>query len=290
MEIRSPTHELTRAQAALRARRLIANAAPDWALSPQGLEALRGAGASRTDEEKEGRAEEGEDAEPEWLGSGALDGELAAVDRALARSSQVLAGGDLFAKPLRAPLLSDPDGEEDRLEAWQSAAAASASDPPCIAAALLWNAWEQDPPLERQAWLGNLLVAAHLRSRRKTRSHHFPLSSALHLVRYERRRSADRAIRLGAFLEALAAGAEACMKDHDRLLLIRQSFEGRLEKRRGNSRLPALAEFIMTRPVASAGMIAAALSVTPRAVQEMVKELGLRELTGCGRYRAWGIL
>jgi hypothetical protein len=44
MDIRSPTHALTRAQAVLRTRRRIAGAAPDWALSPDGLKALRGDG------------------------------------------------------------------------------------------------------------------------------------------------------------------------------------------------------------------------------------------------------
>jgi hypothetical protein len=44
MDIHSPTHALTRAQAVLRARRRIAGAAPDWALSPEGLKALRGDG------------------------------------------------------------------------------------------------------------------------------------------------------------------------------------------------------------------------------------------------------
>ena len=45
-----------------------------------------------------------------------------------------------------------------------------------------------------------------------------------------------------------------------------------------------------TRPIASAGMIAAELKITPRAAQDLVGELGLREATGRGRYRAWGIL
>jgi predicted transcriptional regulator len=80
------------------------------------------------------------------------------------------------------------------------------------------------------------------------------------------------------------------MRDHDRLLLVRQGFEGKLEKRRGNSKLPALVDFIMAHPLASAGMIAKELSVTPRAAQDMVRELGLREMTGRGRYRAWGLL
>jgi hypothetical protein len=37
-------------------------------------------------------------------------------------------------------------------------------------------------------------------------------------------------------------------------------------------------------------MIAAELRVTPRAAQDLVAELGLREATGRRRYRAWGIL
>jgi hypothetical protein len=287
MDIRAPTHELTRAQAVLRARRRIAAAAPDWALSSQGFAALRGDKGTGEAE----KVEQGDDhKEPEPAGAGRLVGEIAALDRALAKSNKILASGDLLTGSRRDPLLYGPDGEEESLEAWRSAALASASDPPCLAAALLWEAWEQDPPLVRQAWLGNLLVAAHLRARWKTKSHLFPLNSALRLLRREKRRSADRAIQLRAFLEALAAGAEACMKDHDRLVLVRQGLESKIEKRRGNSKLPALVEFIMARPVASASMIAAAFSVTPRAAQDMVRELGLREMTGRGRYRAWGIL
>ena len=41
-DIRTPTHELTRAHAVLRARRRIATGAPGWALSPAGIETLRG--------------------------------------------------------------------------------------------------------------------------------------------------------------------------------------------------------------------------------------------------------
>jgi hypothetical protein len=238
MDIRSPTHEVTRAQAVLRARRKIAAAAPDWALSPDGLEILRGAADGGTEETT--RVGEGEDA------------------------------GD--------------DAPESR------AATAAQAEPPLLAAALLWDAWESDPPLERQAWLGALLVAATLRARQKTRSHLTCANSALRLVRRERRRARDRATRLAAFLEAIAAGAEAGMKDHDRWLLARQRLEGRLTGRRSSSRLPALVEFILARPIASAGMIAAELGVTPRAAQDMVAELGLREMTGRGRYRAWGIL
>lgn len=64
----------------------------------------------------------------------------------------------------------------------------------------------------------------------------------------------------------------------------------KLDGRRSTSRLPALVDYVLTRPVVSAGMIAEELRTTPRAAQDLVAELGLREATGRGRYRAWGVL
>ena len=80
------------------------------------------------------------------------------------------------------------------------------------------------------------------------------------------------------------------MKDHDRWLLARKQLESKLTGRRSSSKLPALVDLILARPIASASMVAVALGVTPRAAQTMAAELGLREMTGRGRYRAWGIL
>ena len=59
MDIRAPTHELTRAHAVLRTRRRIAEAKPDWALSPAGLASLRGRGERATGGGK-GNRKEGE--------------------------------------------------------------------------------------------------------------------------------------------------------------------------------------------------------------------------------------
>ena len=44
-DIRTPTHELTIARDVLRSRRRIASQAPGWALSPSGVQSLRGVGA-----------------------------------------------------------------------------------------------------------------------------------------------------------------------------------------------------------------------------------------------------
>ena len=296
MDIHAPTHALTRAQMVLRARRRIAGAVPDWALSPDGLKALRGDGDGGTREavragEGDGPEDDDPPGSPGAADAGPLAGELAAIDRALDRSTEILAGGATRAALLRNPLIYDPDAEEDeKLEAWQRAAAAALSEPPLLAAALLWDAWETEPPLARQAWLGNLLVSAALRERKKTRSHLMCLNLGLRCVPREKRRSPDRAARLAAFLQAIVAGAGAGMKDHDRWLLARKQLEGKLTGRRSSSKLPALVELILARPIASAGMMAAELGVTPRAAQTMAAELGLHEMTGRGRYRAWGIL
>jgi hypothetical protein len=47
---------------------------------------------------------------------------------------------------------------------------------------------------------------------------------------------------------------------------------------------------VMARPLVSAGIIAAELGISARAAQDMVRDLGLREMTGRGRYLAWGVL
>jgi hypothetical protein len=52
----------------------------------------------------------------------------------------------------------------------------------------------------------------------------------------------------------------------------------------------ARADLVVARLILSAGLIARELKVTPRAVQDLVAALDQREMTGRGRYRAWGIL
>ncbi|WP_376773776.1 MULTISPECIES: helix-turn-helix domain-containing protein [Rhizobium] len=37
-------------------------------------------------------------------------------------------------------------------------------------------------------------------------------------------------------------------------------------------------------------MVAETLKIAPRAAVRIIEELGLREMTGRGRFRAWGVL
>lgn len=53
--------------------------------------------------------------------------------------------------------------------------------------------------------------------------------------------------------------------------------------------MPDLVELVMARPLVSAGMVAKMLEVTPQAGRRIVLELDLREMTGRGRFWAWGL-
>lgn len=308
MDIRAPTHELTRAHAVLRTRRRIADAKPDWALSPAGLDSLRGRSGPGEWEAGRGNRKEGErsfvggddsgdqdDADLDTpLGGTESDPHLAAafaaVDAANAKAERTLAGGSRTESE-RDPLVYDPDWDEDaRLDDWRAVVEQTRTLPPTLAAALATEAWDAIAPLQHTPWLGRLLVAALLRDRGKTRSHLPCLHAGLKSIPRERRRPRDAAARLVVQLEAMTAAAESGRKDHDRWLMTRNLLARKLTGRRATSKLPALLDYVLTRPIVSAGMIAAELGITPRAAQNLVAELGLREATGRGRYRAWGVL
>jgi len=303
-DIHAPTRALIRAQAVLRARRRIAAADPAWALSPAGLDELRGrAGEGDPDTEPTPRdtapgLDHGFDAagglfpngfSAEGGPEGQLADAFAAVEAAVGRTTQRLAGDT--ARPERDPLVYDLEwNEENRLNDWRAAVAETAALPPVLAAALALDAWEQIAPLQHSPWLGRLLIPALLRGRGKTKAHLACLAIGLRAVPRDRRRAGDQTARLIAFVNALAAAAEAGLKEHDRWAAARILLARKLTGRRATSRLPALVDYVMSRPIVSAGMIAEELRITPRAAQNLVADLGLREATGRGRYRAWGIL
>ncbi len=189
------------------------------------------------------------------------------------------------------PVVYDPDWDEDeKLEEWRDAVRHTTDLPPILAAAMALDAWDSIEPLQRSPWLGRLLASALLRYRGKARCHLPCLNSGLRALQRERRRARDRGARLVAFIDAFSAEAVKGLEDHDRWSLARRQLERKLVDRRSTSKLPTLIDYIMSRPIVSAGMAAKELSVTPRTVQDLVAELGLRETTGKRRYRAWGVL
>ncbi|MBB6485424.1 RHE_PE00001 family protein [Rhizobium lusitanum] len=297
MDARAPTHELTIAHAVLRVRRRLWNADPAWGLDAAGLAVLRGDVGdvedvvTRRSVLSETTAEEvQEEGEEEDFGV-----DFAEIDAILARSEKILSGGIPEVRPetIDDPLalVHDEDWDEDeRLESWRAVIRDADLLPPVLGAAVLFDAWERIEPLRRQHWLGGLLVSAYLRSRGKVTSHLFCLNVGLKAVRHDRRRASDRITRLTAFLEAMVHSADSGLKELDRLSLAKLQMELRLRDRRSNSSLPEVIDIVLSRPIVSAKMIARHVGVTPRGALNLVNELGLREMTGRGRYRGWGVL
>lgn len=288
MDIRPPSHELTRAHEVLRTRRRIASAPAGWAATREGVNHLARREAATGVKVEAATAISEQDV---------LARELAEMDVLLERTEQVLQGevppGGALRRSSPDPALHDPQwGEGERIARWLEVVerAADEAGAPVLAAALVWDAWEVATPLQNQHWLGLQLAASYLRRANKARSHLPALALGLKTISRERRRSSDRDVRLSALIEAVELYAERGMKELQRLTLAHARIMRKLEGRRTSSSLPALVDLVMARPVVSAALIAGELNVTQRAALNLVAELGLREVTGRGRFRAWGVL
>ena len=305
-DIRAPTHELTIARDILKTRRRIAAHPPAWALSAQGLASLRGQAwpAASWGGDGEGvpdgsvevsnaRAGVGEAEDPH---NDDLGNAFAAIDAVLARSGAAIEEakkpGRAKNAPEKDPFVYDVDWNEDeRLAEWQAVLARAQDFPPVLQAIVALDAWNEIAVLQHAPWLGRLLAASVLREGGVTAGSHLAaINLGLKAIPVDRRWHRDRETRLLSISRALTIAAETGLKEHDRLVLARQMMMRKLEGRRTSSRLPELVEFVMARPLISAGMVAKTLEVTPQGARRIVQELGLREMTGRGRFRAWGIL
>jgi hypothetical protein len=302
-DIRTPTHELTIARDVLKTRRRIAAQPPGWALSADGLRSLRqawpgppiggdSAVATTGTEPDAGAIGEGEGKDNDD-GDRPIDDEFAAIDAVLARSEAAIAQARKPGRaPAKDPLVYDLDWDEDeRLEEWRGVLRQTQDLPAVLQAIVVLDAWNEFSVLQHAPWLGRLLCASILRQAGVTTGAHLAaVNLGLKTISVERRRHRDREARLLAIAHGLLAAAEIGLKEHDRLALARKMMERKLEGRRTSSKLPELIELVMAKPLVSAGMVAKALDVTPQAARRIVLELGLREMTGRGRFRAWGLI
>lgn len=299
MDQRTPTHELTRAHTVLRRRRRILSQPRGWALSREGIRELTGrseAGAMPPDADGEGEGGVVPDAETGDRLDDALEKEFAEIDAVLARSSTLLAG--TYRAPPRVPRdderlseLYDEDWDESaRLAEWRLVMDETRNLPVALRAAISLDAWSDIEVLQRGGWIGPLLVAALLRQEGLCAHHLACLHLGAQKIPRERRRARNRTDRLLSWVDAMYEAAAAGLKEHDRLLLAKSQMERVLRGRRATSKLPRLIDLVLSRPLVSTSMIQKALKVSRQGALDLIGEFNLRELTGKGSFRAWGIV
>jgi hypothetical protein len=297
MDIRSPSHELTRAHAYLRLRRKAWNGDPKTLLSPVGLLGFIGRGRHQAGNTE--RNSEGDTAVKGVLESGAgmVGDTLFSAAIAKLKSATEAASGALerISSPSEAPrdtFVYDEDwNEAGRLAEWCACLTEAERYPPVLGALALTLAWQATEPIQRQAWLAPLLAALYLRRRRRAKAHLISLHLGLRALRPKPGSAKTSVEQLQQALAIVEAAAREGLAQHDRLMLARQVLERKCKGRRENSKMPQLAVLLLNTPLVTAPMIAQELKISQQAAQNLIAELGtgLREITGRRRYRAWAI-
>jgi hypothetical protein len=296
MDVRHPTHELTRAAAALKSRRTAMARKAPWPLSIDGLSALRGIGgvADETPRSKMKRPDPDDDEAypPHANDADPWKAHFAEIDALLDRTSKVLAGETPLRKN-RSHLVYDPDQDETESEdVWLDLVKRTSHWPAVAAAAVAWDAWLDLNLYARQPWLGLTMAAAILRARGLT-NHLLPLAAGFKQSKFRPQGREGSLEIVEGFCQVLDEALSLAHKDLDRLILARELMGRVAAKTRSNSKLPELVELFLSRPLVTVPLGAKLLQVTPKAVDLMLAQLGgalPRELTGRTRYRAWGIV
>lgn len=210
------------------------------------------------------------------------------MPRALA--SEVV--GDPLSVRDRPEFFWDPDWDESgRLQQWHRISQDTNRLPPLLAAAIVWDAWHTLHPEQQGTWRSTLLAALVMRARGKTRNLLLPIDTGQRLSRKRWDIRDDYAKRTIAFFEMVACAVQAAGKELDSLDSATERMGLKIKLARKNSRLPALAELMVTKPLVSIPLASKELGISKQALRVMIPRLGStpREITERNRYRCWTV-
>lgn len=179
----------------------------------------------------------------------------------------------------------------DMLGAWSSVMERVSELPPVLASGIACDAWLRLSGGSSAAWRAPLLAALVLKARRKTRSFLLPVDIGISRCGGVSDSSDGFADRIARIFRWIEASSDYVRGELRRLAFAEDVLRQKLVGRRKSSRLPALVDLFLRRPVVSVPMAAKALRCSPQAVERMITMLGAtpRLLTERKRYRVWGV-
>lgn len=182
--------------------------------------------------------------------------------------------------------------EDERADKWREILAGLPPAPVMLKAAVAWDAWLQIAPLHGGAWRAALMAAAVMREGGLTLHHQFALGVGARKSRYRYDDRSPLEQRVAGFLDWVKVGAALGQDELKRLSLAHQVLGQVARSKHVDSRLPALIDMVLSRPLISAEIAQRELKLTSTGFRRLLKQLGssVKELTGRRRYQVWGIL
>ena len=187
----------------------------------------------------------------------------------------------------------DPDWDEPgRIQQWRRVWQATDRLPPLLAAAIVWDAWHTLSPEQQGTWRATLLAALVMRARGKTRHLLLPVDTGQRLSRKRWELRDDHAKRMTAFFDMVAYAVQAAGNELDSLSSANERMRLKIKDAPKNSRLPALADLMVAKPIVSIPLACKELRISKQALRMMIPRLGStpREITERRRYRCWSVV
>lgn len=189
------------------------------------------------------------------------------------------------------PIAEQPKIDEQAMLRWRRILRLTEALTPVLAAAVVWHAWRQLAPEPGGGWRGSLLAALVLRMRGLAASFLLPIDTGRKTSTYAARPTDTLDDRLLGMVSWMHAAAVRSSKQMNSLILARDGMLVRIAERRSHSRLPALLDLFISRPLVSIPMAAKMLDCSTQAVQKMLPHLGSSPtlMTERGRFRFWRV-